>query len=337
MTTRGGKCVRYRETVSPVAAAIDVGTHSVRALLASFREDGQYRLLDDLRIPTGLGQGLKFSGRIGPQGRQNLTDALLLLFRLIRRANIKTVSLIATSALRTANNGPEILEEIGDRFSVPATAINGAEEARLIFKSARCSLGLFGQAFTLIDIGAGSVELGMSSLVGEPDRMLSLEIGAQYLADLFQRTDPLAPSDWCRIADHVRDSLAATPLARCRYPAQGVGAGGTFTTLANVHLKASGVEHPLHGYSVRAEELELLALRLAFTSRAELRKVPGISLDRVGIVPAGTCLAFHLIRYLGLSSLTICDRGLREGLLVELIEKETGRPPKPADGGMRPA
>jgi len=337
LNTHGGKSVQCRDTVFPVATAIDVGTHSVRALLASFQEDGQYHLLDDLRIPTGLGLGLKFSGRISPQGRENLMDALLLLFRLIQSANIKMISLVATSALRTAANGPEILQEIGDRFAISAIVVNGEEEARLIFKGARCSLGLSGQVFTLIDIGAGSVELGMSSVGGEPDRMLSMEVGAQYLADLFQRTDPLAPSDWFRMADYVRDSLAATPLARCRYPGLGVGAGGTFATLANVHLKASGIRRPLHGYSVRAEELETLALRLAFTSQAELRKVPGISLDRVRIVPAGTGLAFHLIRYLGLSSVTICDRGLREGLLVEMIEKETGRLPRPRQGVMSPS
>ena len=303
-------------------AAIDMGTHSARCLVAEAQPDGNYRLLDDIRAPTSLGKDLALSKNISPAARQRLMAALRHIMDTLNGLNVSTVSLTATSALRTARNGGEVAAEIKRTLGVDVEIISGNEEALVVFESAAYSLDLGTGRFAVADIGGGSTEISVGTASAGAEQIVSLDIGAVYLTDRLVRSNPVCKRQWNAIAKTVRAKLAKnldkdsvqTPLI--------VGTGGTLTTLAAVHMALqSSRSDQLHGYVMPAADVEHTAMFLAGKTIAELRDTKGIPYDRAEIVPAGACAAVEIIRFLGAKRMVICDRGLREGLFLRLIRK----------------
>ncbi len=309
------------QTSSLRLAAIDIGTHSVRCMVAEAQPDGSYQLLDDIRVSTALGKDIALSRKISPEARQRLMTALRRIITTLESLNVSTVSLTATSALRTAKNGNSIKAEIQRVFGVDLKRISGDEEALIVFESAAYSLDLGAGRFAVADIGGGSVEISLGTADAGAVQVFSLDIGAVYLTDRIVRSDPVCKDEWHEIAKTVRTALTKnlekgsvqTPLL--------VGTGGTFTTLAAVHMALQSRKNHLHGYEMKAVDLEKTSMFLSGKTTAELKKTAGIPYDRAEIVPAGTSAAIEIIRFLGAKRIVICDRGLREGLLLRLIRK----------------
>jgi len=308
-------------------AVFDLGTHSLKALIARVAGDGSYAVLEDIRVPMGLRDSPTVQGFLLPETRQTLLTAVETLSKQVPPGTIAEGAVAATSLLRNASNGREVFRSVLERLPFPGTILSGQDEGRLLFESAAHSLNLNPASFTLVDIGAGSVEIVAHRSAGSVE-VSSLLLGARHLTDLFQKTDPLSPSDWNAMCEHIRTSLSRADTREKRgYPKDAVGSGGTFTTLANAHRTLHARIKPLHGYILHPAEILVLAERLAFAPQSKLRVWKGISPDRASILPAGACIAFCLIQELGLKSITVCNGGLRLGLLIDLIRRTTGREP----------
>ncbi len=312
-------------------AAIDIGTHSVRCLVAEIQPDENYRLLDDIRIPIGLGNDLAHSRNISHKASQRLIAALSHIMTLLKDLNVSKVSMIATSAFRKAQNSGEIAAKIQCSFGIDLQIISGKEEAMLVFESVlyNFKINTGSSRFAVADMGGGSTEISLGTANTDIEQTVSLDIGAIYLTDRFVRSNPVCKDELKTISETVRAELTKNLGRKGSVRTQLlVGVGGTFTTLAAVHMAQQQFSRKtqLHGYEMMASDIEHTAMFLYNKTISELRGITGVLYDRAKIVPAGVCAAVEVVRFLGAKRIVICDRGLREGLILRLVRTTLNLP-----------
>lgn len=301
-------------------AAIDVGTHAVRCLIAAAEGDGDFQPLEDIRIPTGLGSRLSGNAIISKNTYRRLMTALSRIMEITAVIGIDAVSITGTSALRTAENGGEIARTVSERLGIPFRIISGTEEARIAFKGAVHSVRAGSSIVAMVDIGGGSTEIALGG-PGGSDFVSSMEMGAVNLTDRLIRSDPVSAADMNNLKITIGNILrGACPDIRGASPLL-IGTGGTFSTLAAVHKgfeESPGIQH---GYAMSQAALVWTVRMLVHRNVEELRRTRGIPYDRAKYVVAGAVLAREIMKFIGSDRLVLSERGFREGLMMELVEK----------------
>src|SRR6185369_16349816 len=140
-------------------AAIDIGTNSIRCIVVEADQQGKFRVLDDEKATVRLGENLGKSGAISPAAFGRAVDAIALLRKLIDGFKVTEVEAIATSAIRSASNGPELVKILSRALGHEIRVISGEEEAELAAISALHNFEMKGKRYAMIDIGGGSVEI----------------------------------------------------------------------------------------------------------------------------------------------------------------------------------
>ena len=168
-------------------AAIDVGSNSVRCLIAEQGEDGHLTVIDDLKDQPRLARGLSATGMLAAESMDRAVEAIGRMLQAAERRGAAKVALVATSAVRDAANGAEFAERIKRELGVPLEVIDGETEARLAFLSVREHFAVVRGRAVVMDIGGGSLELVLAA-AGLVDQAVSLPFGAvrlteQYLAE----------------------------------------------------------------------------------------------------------------------------------------------------------
>jgi len=301
-------------------AAIDVGTHAVRCLIAAAEGDGGFLPLEDIRIPTGLGSRLSGNAVISQDAYRRLMTALSRIMEITTVRGIDAVAITGTSALRTAENGGDIARAASERLGVPFRIISGTEEARIAFRGAVHSVRPDSSIIAMVDIGGGSTEIAVGG-PGGSDFVSSMEMGAVNLTDRLIRSDPVSPSDMNNLKITIGNILqGACPNIRGSNPLL-IGTGGTFSTLAAVHKGFEERPGVQHGYAMSQSALVWTVRMLVHRNVEELKRTPGIPYDRAKYVVAGAVLAREIMKFIGSDRLVLSERGFREGLMMELIEK----------------
>lgn len=311
-----------------VAASVDIGTNSVKLTVARRGADGRLDVLLDTTTITRLGKGVDSAGRLDPEAVERTLAALGEFGRQSVGLGAVRVAAVGTSALRDAANGPEFVEEAGRRLGGPVEVIAGEREAHLTYTAARRDpeiaaaisrdAGTGAATVATIDIGGGSTEI----VIGRGDALLfreSLQLGAVRL------TERVAPSDPWTDAQ-VTDAMLRADQALSAVPDPGeaviaVGSGGTIANLASAEL-ASPTFQPekLHASRLTRDRIERRARALAALPLAERRRVPGIEPDRADVLVAGAIIQARALYRLNAPTIYVSLRGLRYGLLYELLE-----------------
>lgn len=304
--------------VAPLAA-IDIGTNSIRLVVAQPEVDGTYRVLDEERIVTRLGQGLTRSGRLADEAIARSLEAIGKMRAIADGFGVAELRTVATSAVREAENGAVFRREAWRRHRVRVEVISSDEEARLAFESASRRFPLEGRASAIVDIGGGSVEvvLAAGTVV---DQVVSLPLGAVILTEGFCHADRMDSHDWRRLRRHI-DETCRTVLGKPPFaPEVMIGSGGTFSALAQmVRYEREGREGTAQGYAItRAEATRLLA-RLLEVPVSQRRNLPGLPPGRADIILAGAAVVARLTKYLGVRQIVVNDGGLRDGLILSMI------------------
>jgi exopolyphosphatase/guanosine-5'-triphosphate,3'-diphosphate pyrophosphatase len=311
-------------------AAIDVGSNSIRCLIAERGADGHLAVIDDLKDQPRLARGLSSTGALDPAAIDRAVEAIGRMLGAAERRGAERVALVATSAVRDAANGAEFAERIKREFGVPLEVIDGETEARLAFLSVREHFAVVRGRAIVMDIGGGSLELVLATS-GLVDQAVSLPFGAVRLTEqyLAAATDPEAGLR--RIRSAVRQRLRKTVATREWAGARVFGSGGTFTNAARIlaaREKGRVPEHGVHGSTVSLGELQRVLDWLASMTVEERRDVPGLNPGRADILPAGLAVAAEVMEHFSAPQLTVSAFGLREGLLLHLArpqpESETG-------------
>ena len=296
-------------------AVIDVGTNSVKFHLAERLGRGVWRAVVDRAELSRLGEGLEKTGVIGDEALARTAAAIAGMAEEARCLGVVAVAAVGTAGLRIAANREAVLRELRARTGIEVEVISGEEEARLAFVAARAGLGLAEGRLAVFDTGGGSSQFtfGHDSVV---DERFSVDVGAVRYTERFGL-------DRAVTAETVRDALAAVSadLARIEgrpVPDVLVAMGGAVTNMTAVkHALAAYDPDVVQGTVLdRAEidrQIELYRARDAEGRRA----IVGLQPRRAEVILAGACIVRTIMEKLGKEAITVSDRGLRHGLLVE--------------------
>ena len=300
-------------------AAIDVGSNSVRCLIAERGDDGQLQVIDDLKDQPRLARGLAGTGRLSDVAMDRAIAAMGRMLQAAERRGAARVALVATSAVRDAANGAAFADRVKRELGIPLEVISGETEARLAFLSVREHFAIVRGRSVVVDIGGGSVELVLA-IGGLVEHAISLPFGAvrmteQYLA---AGADPAAGVRKLRAA--VRARLRKAVPAREWAAARVFGSGGTFTNAARVAAgrETGGVPEHTHGSALSLSKMERVLEWLTALDVEQRRKVVGLNPERADIIVAGLAVAVETLEHFGAATVTVSAFGLREGLLIHL-------------------
>ncbi|KAA9338626.1 phosphatase [Hymenobacter busanensis] len=304
-------------------ALIDMGTNTFHLLIVELAADRQQEPTVLLRTKVGvkLGEGGISNGEIAPAAYARALHTLQAFQEEIELHQVEQVRATATSAVRVARNGQELVKDIFQQTGIRVEIIAGAREAELICQGIRQAVALGSEPSLLVDIGGGSVEF----IIANADTifwMQSFEIGAQRLLDRFFRHDPLHFADVQAEQDYLRATLAPLLAAIAHFrPATLVGASGTFDTLGDLQAARLGQDYS-HQPPARTISLDSfrhsyeLLLRLPHAERLEL---PGMTPLRADMIVVACVLIDFVLKCGPFTGITASAYALKEGLLAELL------------------
>lgn len=294
-----------------ITAVIDVGTNSVKVLVA----DGGRDLLRALET-TRLGEGLAGSGVLSPAAMERTAAAVSGFAARARELGAGTVTVVGTAACRRAQNIAELATRIEQECGLGLTVLTGEQEASLSFTGALRRLPRIAGNTLVVDIGGGSTELTVG--VDEPHRAASIPVGAVTATESDLTTDPPRPEDLTNVIGAVQDDLEE--LGRLHpemlTASRVVGIAGTIVTVAAVEIgQAVFDEEALHGFVLTREAAEDVFRTLATESLADRVRNPGLPRERADIIVAGCCILVGVMRRLQLQEITVSTGSLRDGVI----------------------
>jgi exopolyphosphatase/guanosine-5'-triphosphate,3'-diphosphate pyrophosphatase len=304
-------------------AAIDVGTNSIHMLVAQIDPEGHFRVVDRAKEMVGFGGAGLTRGRLSSSAIEQGVRTLRAFRTLADRLGVNRYQAVATSAVREARNGGELIQRVRDEVGIRVKVIPGREEARLIQLGVRHAIDLRGVPALILDVGGGSVE----TILVEDDRptaMHSLKVGVARLAETFLKSDPPDPLEIKRLERHLEEQfepvLAEVAARRVR---KVVGTSGTVLSLIGIAAQQRG-EHPgtrFNNLSVRAEEIARVRRLLKKLDREQRLEVKGLDAKRADMIVAGACLVAYVLKRIGAETLVACTWALREGLVIDYIDR----------------
>lgn len=304
-------------------AVYDIGTNSVHLLIVEVHKDLSFEIQGHEKDTTRLGDGSFETGELSAEAMKKGCDVIERFAKIAERAGVRRSIAVATSAVREARNGGRFIEEVWKRTGLKVNVITGEEEARLIGLAARSGTELDGKKALVIDIGGGSVEL----ILGDDrsnDLLESHKLGVARLSDRFIREDPPSKKSLRRLEGYIEKKLRK-PLKRIRKAGctTVLGTAGTMINLACMaYYDAHGDALERVNLSrLRLKDLERLHAKLARMTLRERVRVPELDPKRADLIVAGSALVRVLMRLLRIPSITISDKGIREGVVLDYIEK----------------
>jgi exopolyphosphatase/guanosine-5'-triphosphate,3'-diphosphate pyrophosphatase len=313
--------------VSSPVAAVDIGTNSVRLLVAERDGGGQLHRIERLMRITRLGQGVDASHRLAPEAIER-TLAVLREYRdVIDRLGVDRVRATATSAARDAGNGAAFIEPATDVLGCAPEVLSGDEEGALSFRGATAELDAADGPFLVVDIGGGSTEFtfGSTSL----DAVLSCDIGCVRLTEKFLHHDPPEPDELaqCLSLTEVYLHDVAREVAAPGDPKTFVGLAGTITTVAAVEQGLATYDREkIHHFRLTRAAAEDVFRTLATESREQRLGNPGLEPERADVIVGGTCVLVEIMRYYGFDECLVSEADILDGLVLSLLDA-------PADAG----
>jgi exopolyphosphatase / guanosine-5'-triphosphate,3'-diphosphate pyrophosphatase len=321
-------------------AALDLGTNNCRLLIARPIYDG-FRVIDAFSRIVRLGEGLSQSGRLSEAAIARTIAALTVCRDKMRAHGVARARLIATEACRSAENGADFLEQVYDRLGIQLEVVDRETEAHLAAAGCEALADRDAQSIVLFDIGGGSSEIvwlsgsgdGRRAEVSTAQRIRaweSLRLGVVTLAEKFGGQE-VSDETFVAMTQFVADQLApfaasVADQARCaRFHL--LGTSGTVTTIAGVHLNLLRYDRrQIDGLWLTSDEVDATIARLRSMSYAQRAANPCIGRERADLVLAG-CAIFQAIREsFPANRIRIADRGLREGMLTQLINADRANP-----------
>ena len=300
---------------SPRYAVVDVGTNSVKFHLAERRDDGSWRTLADRAEVTRLGEGSHETGKLGDGPMERTLAAISGMADEAGAAGAEGIAAVGTAGLRRASNGADFVAAVEERCGVRIHVISGEDEARLAYLAAVSALELPSEPIVVFDTGGGSSQFtfGHGTHV---DEHVSVEVGAVRFTERFG-LDGVVPEETLRSAlDAIAAELAV--LDDRASPKALVGLGGAVTNLAAVKLGLEAYDPDVvHGTVLDLAEVDRQLELYRTQSADERRAIVGLQPGRADVILAGACVVRTVLGELGCESLTVSDRGLRHGVLVE--------------------
>jgi len=309
--------------------AIDIGTNSIRLLVADIRSrPGPRELVTVARAgePCRLGRGLGRSGEVDDEMADRVATLAAEFAKRARSLGVTHIVLGATAALREATNRVAVAGLIEERSGVPVRVLSGQDEARLVYQAVVLGFPEVARQSPCVvfDLGGGSTEV-VSGLGSESGRWASIPFGAVSLTERFVRSDPVGAGELAAIADAVSNGL----MHHCAYMPEVTpilaGVGGTVTVLASLDRELAAYDpSSIEGWLIEARRLNGLIDRVASSSVQQRETWPVMGTGRSDILVAGVVVVRQLAERFRSRGLICSTQGLRYGL-ARLAAAEAAR------------
>lgn len=307
-----------------ILAAIDVGTNSIHMAVVKIEPAiPAFSIIAREKSMVRLGDRDPKTGSLTPAAIERAMDALRRCQEIAKTLNVEEIIATATSAVREAPNGHNFLHQVEEELGLIINLISGQEEARRIYLGVLSGMEFNNLPHVIIDIGGGSTELILGD-GHEPRTLSSTKVGAVRLTAELVNTDPISNSEFNYLQAYVRGMIERSVEELLAHVQPGeqprlVGTSGTIATLAELHAreKLGDVPSPLNGYQFSLKDLRELVNRLRRMSAPERAAISGLSERRSEIIVAGAVILQEAMSLLGLENITICERALREGMVVD--------------------
>ena len=293
--------------MSDPLAALDIGTNTIRLLIARPRPDGSLERLDDQTVMVRLGQGVDAGGRLAPERMARAADVIAELAARARAVGAGTPLASATSAVRDAANGPDLVALVEQRSGVRVEIIDGEREAQLTFRGALLGRPLARRQL-VADIGGGSTEVIVAQ-AGQIGWARSLQLGSGRITERCLASDPPTAAEVAAARALACAVLAETPELQ---PDDAVVVGGTASALLTLAPDPRGEDR------LTRAGLTALLDRLLAVLAATIAAGGAVDLDRARVLPGGAIVVEALLERFGLEAAAVSQGGIREGLLLEV-------------------
>lgn len=306
-------------------AAIDIGSNSIHMVIARPHRDG-FEITDRAKEMVGLGRGTLSTGKLSDAAMDSGLRTLATFKRLAEEQGADPILAVATSAVREATNGGELVLRVWDQLGLQIDVITGSEEARLIYLAASHAIGFGSRRGLVIDIGGGSVEIVLGS-GREPEWCESVKVGVLRLTEHFVKGDPPTAKEISSMERYLRRELAPiTRRIRRSRPAIVVGSSGTLLNLTAMAAALGGKPIPksLHNRPLRRKDLARVREQVLALDAEQRSRLPGLDRRRADIVPAGVVLTDVLLSEIRAKEMRACDWALREGILLDFLSRHAG-------------
>lgn len=309
-------------------AAIDIGTNSIHMAVVDTHGQRGFEVVDRAKSMVKLGAGLFRARHMTDRAFEAGIETVRRYCKLAQSLGAEDIIAVATSATREADNGGEFLKGVFQATGLSPRVISGAEEARLIYRAVRYALEIADERVLVFDIGGGSVE----TIVGQGDQVLlaeSMRLGVQRLLDGREKPDPMPSKRVHQLRGYIQGA-AYDVVTRARDVGfdRVIGTSGTIRTLGEAALLATGgpALRTINAQVVSRRALKDLAKRLLASDPVQRAQIPGVPEERADAIHLGAELLLQLLDLAGTDAITLCDASLREGLVLDYLDRRRPRP-----------
>jgi exopolyphosphatase/guanosine-5'-triphosphate,3'-diphosphate pyrophosphatase len=296
---------------------LDVGSNTVHLQIVDTSPGARPNPTFNYKEELKLTQYISEDNLVSDEGIEKLRSSIKRAIE--QSASVQTQELLpfATSALREASNGEEIINSINKDFKIDLQVLSGEEEAKLTFLAARRWFGWSSGRLLVIDIGGGSLEMAVG-VDESPEIATSLPLGAARLTKDFLRGDPYTDKSIRALRDHIENKLEQIlpSLVKHQDTDRAIATSKTLRTLARL----SGDWFDGSGKNISVEAIRKISAKLSEMDESMRAKLPGVSENRASQIVAGAFVAESVMRNLDIKELEICPWALREGVVLKWMD-----------------
>ncbi|MBE9257233.1 MULTISPECIES: Ppx/GppA phosphatase family protein [Aphanizomenonaceae] len=305
-------------------AAIDIGTNSLHMVVVKIEATlPSFTIIAREKETVRLGDRNLMTGDLKPEVMSKAIACLGRFKTLAESLGTSSIVAVATSAVRESPNGKEFLHQIETEVGLIVDLISGPEEARRIYLGVLSGMEFNNKPHIIIDIGGGSTELILGDSE-EPRSLTSTKIGAVRLTGELIASDPISETEFKYLQAYARGMLERSVeevqgKLKIGDSPQLIGTSGTIETIATIHAreKLGLVPSTLNGYQFSLQDLRTWVNRLRKMTNVERAAIPGMPEKRSEVILSGAVILQEAMTLLGVESLTVCERSLREGVIVD--------------------
>jgi len=296
---------------------LDVGSNTIHLQVMDAHPGARPTPTTNYKVELRLTEYLDISGAISASGIQLLNDAIKEAVAHARLNETDEILAFATSALREASNGAQIISDINKRHEIDLQVLNGDDEASMTFLAVRRWLGWSAGKLLVIDIGGGSLEIA-SGVDENPEATISMPLGAARLTREFLNGDPYSSKGVKNLEKHAEEVLRdSMPNSLKSHDADHfVATSKTFRTLARICAQWYG-DSPKF---IERKSLNSAIPRLIEMTSKARAELPGVSANRAQQIVAGGIVALAVMDRLDVDEAEICPWALREGILLRRLD-----------------
>ena len=299
----------------PKYAAIDIGTNAIKFHLAEKKSDGTWSAILDQSEVTRLGAGLHQTGKISEAAVERNIKSIKKIVQIARDNGAKDIVAVGTMALRTAKNASDFIKQVAEQCGIKIEIIDGEEEARLSFLAVTSSISIPKSDFMIFDIGGGSTEFILCQGKNIKNKV-SLNIGVVRLTEQILKSDPVTEEEFDLTIQTIEQTFNAINLNNKIETLIGVGA--TMTILGAMKLQLGDYQAEIiHGSQLELSDVMRLVSLLKSKTIQDRKKIIGLLPDRADVILPGAMIVVVIMKKTGMNVVTISDRGVRQGLLLD--------------------